>query len=157
MLLHHSQTHAHFVGIFHLVWYLMLLHHSQTNYNFYRDWRSSGILCFYIILKHRISVRNSATGLVSYAFTSFSNVYSLFLQASNVWYLMLLHHSQTFFRIISIFFRVWYLMLLHHSQTWVLCSSRMLQSGILCFYIILKPQNRKWTVIIKHKAQDTAF
>ena len=120
----------------------------------------SGILCFYIILKHKIIFYPRDLGLVSYAFTSFSNGRLFRWVRMAVWYLMLLHHSQTETRLGKRFLYVWYLMLLHHSQTRICCMTEkarvwylMLlhhsqtelgakntanESGILCFYIILK-------------------
>ena len=164
-----------------VVWYLMLLHHSQTMTFDVFEGRKSGILCFYIILKREADAFVSFGGLVSYAFTSFSNKHRGSSVWQSVWYLMLLHHSQThiliswqseesgilcFYIILKLAYmylllvqslvsyaftsfsnnikrtpeeeRVWYLMLLHHSQTRRLYNSQDNQSGILCFYIILK-------------------
>ena len=120
------------------VWYLMLLHHSQTksqirscrNWSgilcFYiilklgrlgkRSWPWSGILCFYIILKPESTGTEGKTSLVSYAFTSFSNLRAFLSVPGVVWYLMLLLHSQTL-------------------EKEPVCED---SSGILCFYIILK-------------------
>ena len=76
----------------------------------------SGILCFYIILKPVFGRIIISVCLVSYAFTSFSNQTALSLFTIGVWYLMLLHHSQTY----------------QEKENW------RMKSGILCFYIILK-------------------
>ena len=76
-----------------------------------------GILCFYIILKHVPAFIDRLASLVSYAFTSFSNPPLLLPPCLCVWYLMLLHHSQTAYLRAKGENVVWYLMLLHHSQT----------------------------------------
>ena len=120
------------------VWYLLLLHHSQTDYAFGYVEGLFGIFCFYIILK--LSQLRNITGtclvssaftsfsnelkewfldkirLVPFAFTSFSNLKLVFLLIQLVWYLLLLHHSQTIRRFYC--YRI------------VVCS--------FCFYIILK-------------------
>ena len=75
-----------------------------------------GIFCFYIILKLPITARCSCLGLVSSAFTSFSNSPVNFICIGGVWYLLLLHHSQT-------------------SPG---CSIHNRKFGTFCFYIILK-------------------
>ena len=98
-----------------------------------------GILCFYIILKHVPAFIDRLASLVSYAFTSFSNPPLLLPPCLCVWYLMLLHHSQTAYLRAKGENVVWYLMLLHHSQTDSDFLLRRDSSGILCFYIILKP------------------
>ena len=117
MLLHHSQTRVYSCRFAANVWYLMLLHHSQTSIRRLRVTLVSGILCFYIILKHRHVSFFSFTCLVSYAFTSFSNGGGWLRGCRMVWYLMLLHHSQTNGLKPDLWNLVWYLMLLHHSQT----------------------------------------
>ena len=99
------------------VWYLMLLHHSQTLLRTIGLIDVSGILCFYIILKLPVISFLFPNCLVSYAFTSFSNLGSSGMMTDAVWYLMLLHHSQTDNLTTPTLPSVWYLMLLHHSQT----------------------------------------
>ena len=99
--------------------------------------------------------------MVSSAFTSFSNVparpvstftvwYLLLLHHSQtsashmipihgVWYLLLLHHSQTSVSGVRSRSSVWYLLLLHHSQTTDSIIVQHIQVCTFCFYIILKP------------------
>ena len=76
--------------------------------------------------------------LVSSTFTSFSN--DVFEQeiAVRVWYLLLLHHSQTSRPSSRPNQEVWYLLLLHHSQTAVYGVQLENKFGIFYFYIILK-------------------
>ena len=95
MLLHHSQTRICCMTEKARVWYLMLLHHSQTELGAKNTANESGILCFYIILKLPQYSQMMSPCLVSYAFTSFSNVRAREADRWWVWYLMLLHHSQT--------------------------------------------------------------
>ena len=116
MLLHHSQTGLRHGKHSSGVWYLMLLHHSQTRIKELRSREQSGILCFYIILKRYRRDIGRLASLVSYAFTSFSNDACRCILETGVWYLMLLHHSQTFGA----------------------AGVSIMWSGILCFYIILK-------------------
>ena len=122
MLLHHSQTDNLTAPTLPSVWHLMLLHHSQTNVCFWFFAWQSGILCFYIILKLNFLLKRFTLSLVSYAFTSFSN-------------------NSVF---ISIKSSVWYLMLLHHSQTDIKTCEALRTSGILCFYIILKQSSSRY-------------
>ena len=77
------------------VWYLLLLHHSQTwSCRCSRPLRF-GTFCFYIILKLDRLFDAVGNRLVPSAFTSFSNDSTIFMSLLNVWYLLLLHHSQT--------------------------------------------------------------
>ena len=117
MLLHHSQTDNLTAPTLPSVWHLMLLHHSQTISLMTQLDVWSGILCFYIILKPLGLRCARVLRLVSYAFTSFSNRGNVSQMNLAVWYLMLLHHSQTCGGDQTKIFLVWYLMLLHHSQT----------------------------------------
>ena len=113
------------------VWYLMLLHHSQTQFSVKKIHVKSGILCFYIILKQVGGGNSLFVRLVSYAFTSFSNISREEGMMFTVWYLMLLHHSQTNKLYDFRFCLVWYLMLLHHSQT--LASNSTLSKSLVSY------------------------
>ena len=142
------------------VWYLLLLHHSQTTpglssgqswfgtFCFYiilkqmtllakRDFRF-GTFCFYIILKRNGCVSTGHEGLVPSAFTSFSNRLRFSTRIIQVWYLLLLHHSQTRATAKASSLSVWYLLLLHHSQTLGRNTLTNGSFGTFCFYIILK-------------------
>ena len=85
-----------YIILFGIVWHLMLLHRSQTRQLLTIPQTRSdilcfyivlklrppllskifgfGILCFYIILKQRVRCCEENRGLVSYVFTSFSNI-----------------------------------------------------------------------------------
>ena len=122
------------------VWYLMLLHHSQTELGAKNTANESGILCFYIILKLPQYSQMMSPCLVSYAFTSFSNFRISSGGRLSVWYLMLLHHSQTGLLSVYAIFTVWYLMLLHHSQT---------------FFGITAIINQVWYLMLLHHSQTS--
>ena len=142
------------------VWYLMLLHHSQTDgllqtpnslsgilcfCIILKLWEGSfwwkmmsGILCFYIILKLRPEYGREADASGILCFYIILKLVKISLNSELVWYLMLLHHSQTHCCLHQHWGFVWYLMLLHHSQTRCGRIPAASLSGILCFYIILK-------------------
>ena len=98
------------------VWYLLLLHHSQTLSHCFHRADGFGIFCFYIILKLWIECSGAICSLVSSAFTSFSNSKNFVVSIASVWYLLLLHHSQTPSKL----------------------NKHLLRFDIFCFYIILK-------------------
>ena len=160
LFLHHSQTVLICWNVNQMVWYLLLLHHSQTHYLHKNITKSFGTFCFYIILKldkpcllsiflfgifcfyiilklinHLLLIRS---GLVSSAFTSFSNITRELMYVNLVWYLLLLHHSQTLSPVSHKVGLVWFLLLLHHSQTQLDIIQLELTFGSFCFYIILK-------------------
>ena len=100
-----------------LIWYLLLLHHSQTPHRVHLQDLSFGTFCFYIILKRQVQMDPCMNRLVPSAFTSFSNCCLVYGDIHRVWFLLLLHHSQT-------------------SGTIYENEKRF---GSFCFYIILKP------------------
>ena len=117
LLLHHSQTSVSGVRSRSSVWYLLLLHHSQTTDSIIVQHIQVCTFCFYIILKPDRLTCCTPAGLVSSAFTSFSNSAASSFLNNFVWYLLLLHHSQT--------------------SCLLICLQP--QFGTFCFYIILKP------------------
>ena len=97
-----------------------------------------GTFCFYIILKLSSASQTHHLCLVPSAFTSFSNIIFVVFIICIVWYLLLLHHSQTSHSASLSYRPVWYLLLLHHSQTLWKAVTVLAPFGTFCFYIILK-------------------
>ena len=136
IILKHISSLVYCIKLFGIFYFYIILKLRTQMFDYIEMF---GIFYFYIILKPSVEHSNVFVSLVSSTFTSFSNpslpsvpgsprlVSSTFTSFSNevlmeaaadfVWYLLLLHHSQTIDRGEIQKNNVWYLLLLHHSQT----------------------------------------